>query len=215
MVLGCGPLIISLPGRTLSDKGKCTPGKQVIAVPGMGTTAYHLFKFYMDDLFPKIETTIIPMPFEQIMPAVIKERADFGVIIHEGRFVYQNMNLEMQADLGQWWENKTSLPIPLGCIAVKRTMDPDQALAIQTLIGESIDHGFLHPHLGEEYIQKYAQEMEEKVIQQHIGLYVNDFSRDLGDKGTLAVTTFFEYAARTGLIQRPSYPLFACSKGTR
>jgi 1,4-dihydroxy-6-naphthoate synthase len=146
---------------------------------------------------------------------VIKERADFGVIIHEGRFVYQNMNREMRADLGQWWEDKTSLPIPLGCIAVKRTMDPDQALAIQTLIGASIDHGFLHPTLGEEYIRKYAQEMEEKVIQQHIGLYVNDFSRDLGDKGTLAVTTFFEYAARTGLIQRPSYPLFACPKGTR
>jgi 1,4-dihydroxy-6-naphthoate synthase len=211
--LGCGPLIVSLPDRTLDDKSP--PGKQVIAVPGMGTTAYHLFKFYMDDLFPKIETTIIPLPFEQIMPAVIKKQADFGVIIHEGRFVYQNINLEMRADLGQWWENKTSLPIPLGCIAVKRTMDPDQALAIQTLIGASIDHGFLHPTLGEEYIRKYAQEMEEKVIQQHIGLYVNDFSRDLGDKGTLAVTTFFEYAARAGLIQRPSYPLFACPKGTR
>jgi 1,4-dihydroxy-6-naphthoate synthase len=217
--LGCGPLIISLPNRTLSDKkddtGKYPPGKQVIAVPGLGTTAYHLFRFYMDDLFPEIETTIIPMPFERIMPAVMGKKADFGVIIHEGRFVYQNMNLEMRADLGQWWEDKTSLPIPLGCIAVKRSMDPDRALEIQTLIGESIDHGFLHPTLGDAYIREYAQEMKEDVIRQHIGLYVNEFSKDIGDIGTTAVTTFFEYAARAGLIQRPSYPLFACPRGAR
>jgi 1,4-dihydroxy-6-naphthoate synthase len=217
--MGCGPLIISLPNRTLSDrkddKGKCPPGKQVIAVPGLGTTACHLFRFYMDDLFPEIETTIIPMPFEQIMPAVMEKRADFGVIIHEGRFVYQNMNLEMKADLGQWWEDKTSLPIPLGCIAVKRSMDPDRALKIQTLIGESIDHGFLHPALGAAYIRKHAQEMEAAVIQQHIGLYVNDFSKDLGDKGTTAVTTFFEYAARAGLMKTSPHPLFACPKVAR
>lgn len=213
--LGCGPLIISLPNRTLSDKGKCTPGKQVIAVPGLGTTAYHLFRFYMEDLFPKVETTIIPMPFERVMPAVMEKRADFGVIIHEGRFVYQKMNLEMRADLGQWWEDKTSLPIPLGCIAVKRSMDPARALAIQTLIGESIDHGFLHPTLGDAYIREYAQEMEADVIQQHIGLYVNEFSKDLGEIGTTAVTTFFEYAAKAGLMKKSPHPLFACPKVAR
>jgi 1,4-dihydroxy-6-naphthoate synthase len=217
--MGCGPLIISLPQRTLTDRNdntkKFSPGKQVIAVPGLGTTAYHLFKFYMADLFPKIETTIIPLPFEQIMPAVKEKRADFGVIIHEGRFVYQNMNLEMQADLGQWWEDKTALPIPLGCIAVKRTMDPDRALAIQTLIGESIDHGFLYPALGDDYIREHAQELEAAVVQQHIGLYVNDFSKDIGDKGTRAVTTFFEYAARAGLIKKSSHPLFACPRVVR
>ena len=217
--MGCGPLIISLPNRTLSDKkddkGKSPPGKQVIAVPGMGTTAYHLFKFYMADLFPEIETTIIPMPFERIMPAVMGKKADFGVIIHEGRFVYQNMNLEMKADLGQWWEDKTSLPIPLGCIAVKRSMDPARALEIQTLIGESIDHGFLHPTLGAAYIQEYAQEMEEDVIQKHIGIYVNKFSKDLGDKGITAVTTFFEYADRAGLMKTSPHPLFACPKVAR
>lgn len=217
--IGCGPLIISLPNRALDDKRddnrECTPGKQVIAVPGLGTTAYHLFRFYMEDLFPKIKTTIIPMPFERVMPAVMEKKADFGVIIHEGRFVYRDMNLEMRADLGQWWEDKTSLPIPLGCIAVKRSMDPARALAIQTLIGESIDHGFLHPTLGDAYIREHAQEMEANVIQQHIGLYVNEFSKDIGDRGTTAVTTFFEYAARAGLIQRPSYPLFACPKVAR
>ncbi|MCP4723280.1 MAG: 1,4-dihydroxy-6-naphthoate synthase, partial [Desulfobacteraceae bacterium] len=210
--IGCGPLVISLPHRTLDDKGKNDKDKQVIAVPGLGTTAYHLFRFYIKDLFPEIETIIIPMPFEKIMPAVIEKKADFGVIIHEGRFVYQNMNLEMKADLGQWWEDKTSLPIPLGCIAVKRDMDPATALEIQTLIRESIDHGFLHPTMGDNYIRGHAQEMEKDVIQQHIGLYVNEFSKDIGEKGTNAVTTFFEYAARAGLMQPSPYPLFACPK---
>jgi len=210
--IGCGPLVISLPDRTLDDKGKNDKNKQVIAVPGLGTTAYHLFRFYMNDLFPEIETIIIPMPFEKIMPAVIEKKTDFGVIIHEGRFVYQNMNLEMKADLGQWWEDKTSLPIPLGCIAVKRDMDPATALEIQTLIRKSIDHGFLHPTMGDDYIRGHAQEMEMDVIQQHIGLYVNEFSKDIGDKGTCAVTTFFEYAARAGLIQPSPYPLFAGPK---
>ena len=217
--MGCGPLVISLPNRSLydkkDDKGECPPGKQVIAVPGLGTTACHLFRFYMADLFPEVETTIIPMPFERVMPAVMEKRADFGVIIHEGRFVYQDMNLEMRADLGQWWEDKTSLPIPLGCIAVKRSMDPARALEIQTLIGESIDQGFLHPTLGDEYIQEYAQEMEKDVIQQHIGLYVNEFSKDIGDIGTTAVTTFFEYAARAGLMKISPHPLFACPRGAR
>jgi len=181
-------------------------------VPGLGTTAYHLFKFYMDDLFPGVETVVIPMPFEKIMPAVVEKKADFGVIIHEGRFVYQDMNLEMKADLGQWWEKKTSLPIPLGCIAVRRSMDPGDALEIQTLIRESIDHGFLHPVAGYDYIRGHAQEMEENVIQQHINLYVNDFSRNLGDKGACAVATFFEYAAGAGLMQPASHALFACPK---
>lgn len=206
--MGCGPLIISLPNRHLNDKRT-----QVIAVPGLGTTAFHLFQFYMKDLFPTTKTTLIPMPFERIMPAVVNGSADFGVIIHEGRFVYQNMNLEKRADLGQWWEDKTALPIPLGCIAVKRSMAPDLALEIQTLIRESIDHAFLYPTLGESYILEHAQEMEKRVIQQHIGLYVNEFSKDIGETGITAVTTFFEYAARAGLMPVPSHPLFACPKG--
>lgn len=216
--MGCGPLIISLAGRSMDDRGgddqtgrrADTRKPSIIAVPGLGTTAYHLFQFYMEDRFPKIKTLILPMAFEKIMPAVMEGRADFGVIIHEGRFVYQNMNLEMRADLGQWWEDKTRLPIPLGCIAVRRDMDPTLACQIQTLIGESIDHAFAHPSMGEDYIQDHAQEMEEPVIQQHIQLYVNEFSRNLGDLGTAAVHRFFAYACQAGLMPKPHLPLFAC-----
>ncbi len=203
--LGCGPLIISLPGQSLDDKTK-----PVIAVPGMGTTAYHLFRLYMDDQFVDMEASIIPMPFEKIMPAVIEKKADFGVIIHEGRFVYPDMGLELKADLGLWWEDKTLLPIPLGCIAIKRDIDPAIACDIQKLIGKSIDHAFLNPSMAYDYIQTYAQELDEDVIQQHIGLYVNNFSKDIGEKGEAAITTFFEKARASGLIEKSENYLFAC-----
>ena len=203
--LGCGPLIISLPGRSLDDKTK-----PVIAVPGMGTTAYHLFRLYVDDKYIDMDASIIPMPFEKIMPAVIERKADFGVIIHEGRFVYPDMGLELKADLGLWWEDKTFLPIPLGCIAVKRDIDSAIACDIQKLIGKSIDHAFLNPSMAYDYIQTYAQELDDDVIQQHIGLYVNNFSKDIGEKGEAAITTFFEKARASGLIEKTENALFAC-----
>lgn len=202
---GCGPLVISLPGRDMAD----TPDP-VVAVPGMGTTACHLFHFYLADLFPGLSPDIRPMPFETIMPAVLEKKADFGVIIHEGRFVFQSMNLEMKADLGQWWEDTTGLPIPLGCIAVRRDVPEDEACRIQALIGRSIDHAFAHPDLGADYIRAHAQELAEDVIRQHIGLYVNAYSKDIGERGTLAVQTFFDHAARAGLLTLPDLPLFTC-----
>ena len=203
--MGCGPLIICLPARSIDDKTR-----PVIAVPGLGTSAYHLFRFYMDDLFPGLDTDIIPMPFEKIMPAVIEKKADFGVIIHEGRFVYQNMELELKADLGQWWEDKTFLPVPLGCIAIKRDIDPAVACDIQELIRQSIDHAFLNPDMAYDYIQDYALELDEDVIRQHIKLYVNNFSKNLGNKGEAAITTFFEKARESGLIEKSGQSLFAC-----
>jgi len=202
--MGCGPLIISLPGRQIDDRKK-----PVIAVPGMGTTAYHLFRFYINDLFPGIDIKIISMQFDEIMPAVIEQKADFGVVIHEGRFVYQNMGLELKADLGLFWEDKTSLPIPLGCIAIKREIDPAIARDIQALIRQSIDHAFSNPGMAGDYIQKHAQELDKDVIQQHIDLYVNDYSKDIGVKGENAITTFFEKAGSAGLMKPIDKPLFA------
>jgi 1,4-dihydroxy-6-naphthoate synthase len=204
---GCGPLVVSRPGRSLTDMaGK----KPTVAIPGMGTTAYHLFRFFMADRFPDVDVTVQPMSFEKIMPAVVDDTADFGLIIHEGRFVYPSLGLEQIADLGQWWEDKTELPIPLGCMAVRRDMDPETACRIQALIRKSIDHAFAHPDLGAEYIRRHAQEMDDTVIRQHIDLYVNDFSKDLGETGEQAVTAFFSYARKTGMIPETDLPLFAC-----
>ena len=203
--LGCGPLLVSLPGRSLEDTK--TP---VIAVPGMETTACLLFRFYMDDLFPGQTVSLLPMPFDGIMPAVVEKQADFGVVIHEGRFVYPSLGLEMKADLGEWWEKKTSLPIPLGCIAVKRDLDPAAACEIQELIGQSIDHAFMHPGLAHDYIRTHSQELDETVIRQHIRLYVNEFSRDIGKAGEEAILTFFEKGRAAGFLPKIRHPLFAC-----
>jgi 1,4-dihydroxy-6-naphthoate synthase len=203
--VGCGPMIISLPGRALNDQKI-----QTIAVPGLGTTAYHLFTFFMAEKFPGQPIEILPMPFETVMPAVLEEKADFGVIIHEGRFVYESLGLLLNADLGQWWEDVAFLPIPLGCIAIRRDIDPAIACDIQTLIRRSIDHAFSHPDLAYDYIQTHAQEMEETVIRQHIGLYVNEFSKDLGRDGQTAIKTFFKKARESGLIRPSDMPLFAC-----
>ena len=202
---GCGPLVISLPGRKLSDSRN-----PVVAVPGLGTTAYHLFEFFISAEFKKTKPRIVPMPFEKIMPAVIAKKADFGVIIHEGRFVYPSMGLELQADLGQWWETETRLPIPLGCIAVKRSIPDETARDVETLIRQSINHGFAHPDMDDDYIRIHAQEMEADVIRQHIELYVNEYSRQIGEKGEKAVSTFFEKAVQSGLMDASDMPLFAC-----
>lgn len=203
--MGCGPLIISNPGRSLSDTKQ-----PVVAVPGMGTTAYHLFRFYLDDLYPGLTPRIQAMPFEKIMPAVKNQQADFGVIIHEGRFVYDTLGLEMKADLGQWWESATSMPIPLGCIAVKRSLGAAAAGDIEALIHKSIEHAFRHPEAERDYIREHAQELEESVIDQHIELYVNDFSKHIGSKGEQAITAFFDKARQSGLIKPAEKPLFAC-----
>lgn len=204
---GCGPLVVSRPDTGLAGAQKT---RQTVAVPGMGTTACHLFRFFMADQYPDIDVTLLPMPFEKIMPAVLDRTADFGIIIHEGRFVYQSLGLEMTADLGQWWETKTELPIPLGCIAIRREIDQGIACDIQSLIRANIDHAFAHPDMGAEYIARHAQEMDPAVIRRHIDLYVNDFSKDLGESGEQAVTAFFSYARKTGLLPEIDLPLFAC-----
>ncbi len=202
---GCGPLVISF-GKKQPDEIKIPR----IAVPGLGTTAYLLFRLFLDDLYPGLDPEIIPMGFEKIMPSVRAGKTDFGVIIHEGRFVYTKMGLECLADLGQWWEEKTSLPIPLGCIAVKRDMDRQKALKIQSLIKDSINFAADNPDAGKQYIKMHAKELDDKVIDEHIRLYVNDFSKDIGEQGEEAIKIFLKKGEMAGLISASNNPLFAC-----
>lgn len=201
---GCGPLIIARPGVGINS------GEHpVIAVPGLGTTAFLLFSLYLAQNYPGIKPKVVPMPFEQIMPSVNQGSADVGVIIHEGRFVYEKLGFESLADLGQWWEEQTGLPIPLGCIAVRRDMDPAVARQVDSLIQESIRHARTTPSDSAAYIRTHAQELDKEVIDQHIHLYVNDFSLDIGDEGEAAVSEFFRRAESNGLIPASSNPLFA------
>ncbi len=201
---GCGPLVVAKPGTGI------TPGTRLrVAVPGFNTTACLLFRFFLEDQFPGITAELVPMPFETIMPSIVKGENDLGVIIHEGRFVFQTLGLDCLADLGQWWEQQTGLPIPLGCIAIKRDLGPGIAATVEDLIRQSIAHAEKDPQSGRQYIREHAQELDDQVINQHIRLYVNAFSSGLGKEGASAIKAFFEKGERSGLITPSSKPLFA------
>lgn len=201
---GCGPLVVAKPGT------KIKPGTRLrVAVPGFGTTACLLFRFFLENQFPGITAELVAMPFEAIMPSIVRGENDIGVIIHEGRFVFQTLGLDCLADLGQWWETQTGLPIPLGCIAIKRDLGPEIAARVEGLIRQSIDLAGKNPQAGRQYIREHAQELDDQVINQHISLYVNTFSSCLGKEGEAAIEAFFEKGERAGLITPASKPLFA------
>ncbi|QTA83450.1 Menaquinone biosynthesis family protein [Desulfonema limicola] len=197
---GCGPLIVAKKGIELSDLKNIN-----IAVPGMWTTACLLLRLFLETQ-PKIRA----MTFDQIMPGIARGDFDAGVIIHEGRFTYENYGLTCLADLGQWWEQKKSLPIPLGGIAIRRDIDLETAIKVQTAIHESTAYAFSHKNETDEYIQSHAQEMSDHVIKQHIELYVNDFTLNLDHEGETAVNTLFKEAENLGIIPRHTKSLFAC-----
>lgn len=202
---GCGPLVVAKPATII------LPDKRFkVAVPGFGTTACLLFRFFLQERYPGSDPEIIAMPFETIMPSILKGESDLGVIIHEGRFVFGSLGLVCTMDLGAWWEKKTGLPIPLGCIAVKRTLGQNLAERVERLIGQSIDHARQNPKANRQYIQSHAQELDDGVIDKHINLYVNDFSSHMGTEGKAAIEKFFKEAERSGYIKPNDNPLFAC-----
>ncbi|CAN2041769.1 1,4-dihydroxy-6-naphtoate synthase [Candidatus Magnetomoraceae bacterium gMMP-15] len=182
---GCGPLIVARPGF---DINKLHLKKTRIAVPGTWTTAYMLLGLYLE----KTPENAVSMTFDRIMPSLVSGDFDFGVIIHEGRFTYQKYGLISLIDLGEWWETKTSLPIPLGGIAIKKELGPEITEKIEIIIRKSLIYSFNNKNAADEYIKQYVQEMEPSVIQRHIDLYVNDFSIDIGDEGEKAINTLFE-----------------------
>jgi len=193
---GCGPLIVAKPGIVETGCGPVSIHTKKIAVPGIWTTACMLLSLYLE----KTPANLIPMPFDQIMPSVAKGDADIGVIIHEGRFTYKEYGLVSFSDLGKWWEQKTSLPIPLGCIAVKRDIPSEIAEKVEKAIRDSVTYSFHNKGCADKYIRKHAQEMSQSVIQQHIALYVNDFTLDLGNEGNAAVETLFRMAQQYRII---------------
>lgn len=195
---GCGPLIV---GR---NKDFGNPSKVVtIAIPGEMTTARLLLGLYLEQ-----DARLVAMPFEKILQAVADGIVDFGVIIHEGRFIFETYGLHLIQDLGVWWEAETGMPIPLGGIAIRRDY-LDLAPTVAELIRESVQHAFSHPEDAAPYIRLHAQELEPDVVAQHIALYVNGFSEDLGEEGRRAVEVLFARAQARGLAPVSTLPVFA------
>jgi 1,4-dihydroxy-6-naphthoate synthase len=188
---GCGPLVLtrgdasSLDGRT-------------VAVPSERSTAYLLFRLWATGQRP---SRIDVVPFVEIMPAVRDGRYDAGLVIHEARFTYPQYGLESLVDLGAWWEHDTGLPIPLGAILARRSLDTE---AITRVVRASVEQAWADPSASSAYIAEHAAEMSPEVQRQHIDLYVNDFTRNLGDEGYAAIEGLLTRAFNANLI--PSNP---------
>jgi 1,4-dihydroxy-6-naphthoate synthase len=183
---GCGPLVLTGGGTV--DGG-------TVAVPGDRTTAYLLFRLWAGQHQPG---RIMVVPFHEIMPGVADGRYDAGLVIHEARFTYQRYGLTAVADLGEWWQGETGLPIPLGAILAKRgAVDPAAAAG---WVRQSVRHAWAYPAQSQDYVLAHAQELEPDVVAQHIALYVNHFTEDLGDEGYAAVRTLLNRATSAGLV---------------
>lgn len=181
---GVGPLLITNRTEVQSEE---QVNNSSIAIPGQNTTAHLLFSL----AYPNARKKEF-MVFSDIEDAVTKGRTEMGVIIHENRFTYQQKGLKKIIDLGDYWENKTGLPIPLGGIVARRTIAGDLLEKIDRLIEKSVAYAFSkYPEISS-YVECHAQEMDHAVMKQHIDLYVNEFSRSLGNEGKNAVELFLQ-----------------------
>ena len=198
---GCGPLVIS--ARSMAPDEVAAGGVR-IAIPGMYTTANLLLSL----AFPEARDKT-PMVFSDIESAVLEGRFDAGLIIHENRFTYQTRGLKKVIDLGEFWERTTGAPIPLGGIAVRRSLPDAVQQAMGRVMRRSVEYAFAHPEASRVFVRAHAQEMNDEVMRQHIDLYVNEYSVDLGAEGRRAVEVLFERAAAAGVVDGPVMPPFA------
>lgn len=198
----CGPLLIAR--QPLSPEAiEAGP----IAIPGRYTTANFLLGLAFPQAKNKRETL-----FSQIEQAVLDGTVAAGLIIHENRFTYQDKGLVKLLDCGEYWESQYQLPIPLGGIAVQRNLPKEVQLKVNRALRASVQYAFDHPDAALPFIRRHAQEMDEEVMYQHIGLYVNDFTLELGELGRRAIDTLYRVAREHELIP-PASPNDANGSG--
>jgi 1,4-dihydroxy-6-naphthoate synthase len=194
---GCGPLVLTA--------GRADLAGARVAVPGDRTTAYLLFRLWLNQRVmgdrPGLgaPARIDVVPFAEIMPAVRDGRYDAGLVIHEARFTYPRYGLTALTDLGDWWQDETGLPIPLGAVVARRGLDLDRLAGV---VRASVEHAWADPRASAGYVAAHAQEMDPDVQRRHIDLYVNEFTRDLGEEGYAAAEALLGRAAAAGLTPR-------------
>ena len=194
----CGPLLIA---KKPLSKAEIIAGK--IAIPGKYTTANFLLGYAYPDAQNKVE-----MLFSDIENAVLREEVDAGLIIHENRFTYQQKGLVKLIDLGEYWETNTRMPIPLGGIVIRRDLPVEIQRKVNRVLQRSVQFAFEHPKSSLAYVRAHAQEMDESVMYQHIELYVNDYTKNLGERGKAAVQHLFDVAVKNGVIPQQEQSLF-------
>ena len=187
---GCGPLLVA--GRKVERNSFAS---MTVAIPGKYTTAAMLLRLYA----PTWKNTVV-LRFDEIMPAIESGAVDCGVIIHESRFTYRGRGLELIADLGAWWEKISGHPIPLGGIVARRSLDSELIAKVDRAIEASIHWARQNTRDCWPYIKENAQELDDSVINEHIGLYVNTFSENLGREGLAAVEFFLQKGRQVGIF---------------
>ncbi|MDR6974667.1 1,4-dihydroxy-6-naphthoate synthase [Streptomyces sp. 3330] len=198
---GCGPLVLT---REAGDGSPAAGGAgltgRTVAVPSERSTAYLLFRLWAAEQVPGGVGEIVVMPFNEIMPAVRDGKVDAGLVIHEARFTYRDYGLHKLADMGEHWESTTGLPIPLGAIIAKRSLGGRALTRLADSIRASVRAAWDAPEVSRPYVMEHAQEMDPSVADRHIGLYVNEFTADLGEDGYAAVRGLLTRAAAEGLL---------------
>jgi len=189
---GYGPLVISRKPMTLEELKQVT-----IAVPGTMTTAYLTLRLCVGE----VETKVIP--FDKIMDAVESGEVDAGLLIHEGQLTYLARGFNAVVDLGDWWKRETGLPLPLGGNAIRKSLGADLINTVSILLRESIEYGLANREVAVRHSMKYGRGMEEKLTDKFVGMYVNDYTIDYGEKGRDAVRLLLDRAHRAGIIPSP------------
>lgn len=194
---GVGPLVVAaVPGLDLAGRR--------VAVPGGSTTAKLLL-----ELWRPAGLELTELRYDAIMPAVARGEVDAGLIIHESRFTYASHGLHALVDLGAWWESEVGGLVPLGAIVARRSLGADAHAHLTRLIRASLERAWREPGASADYVAANAQEMAPDVRAKHIGLYVNEYSRDVGEEGERAVRRLLGLAHANGLFPAPPEPLFA------
>lgn len=191
---GCGPLVVcrdDAPWRTLADLGGAR-----VAIPGRHTTAFLL----LSSLSPRPPREVVPMRFEQVMPAVARGDCDAGLVIHESRFTYRQHGLREVADLGVLWEQATGGPLPLGVIAARRDLPGPVFRALGELLRASVQLARREPERPRAYVSAHSQELASEVCDRHIALYVNDHTVELGATGRAAIERLLARGRAVGLL---------------
>ncbi|MCG8410845.1 MAG: 1,4-dihydroxy-6-naphthoate synthase [Bacteroidales bacterium] len=206
LILDSGSALGHKNGPLLISKYKIYPDEIndiKIAIPGFNTTANLLLNI----AYPKAQNKKEYL-FSDIEEAVLSNETDAGLIIHENRFTYATRGLKKIIDLGEYWENETSSPIPLGGIVVNRNLDKKLQLKINRVLKRSIEYAFANPKSAYSYIKQYAQDMNEDVMYKHIELFVNNFTLDLGEKGKNAIKTLYSRANQAGVLEKIPEQIF-------
>lgn len=174
---GVGPLVVGRETQTLADAAGGP-----IAIPGRETTAFRLLRLAAPTLGETVE-----MRYDRILRAVADGDVRAGLIIHESRFTFAEHGLAQVADLGEWWERETALPVPLAGICARADLDAATRVAAEAAIRASVQYAFDNPGASREYVRAHAQELSDEVCARHIALYVNRWSLDVGDEGLAAI----------------------------